>query len=49
MNFKIGLSNVLDSLFKAKRLCCDIEIVATLTSWVTTHNWALKVKRLSGH
>ena len=49
MNFKFGLLNVLDSLLKAKRLCCDIEIVTTFISCVVTHNWALKAKRVSQH
>ena len=49
MNLKFRLLNVLDSLSKTKRLCCDIEIVATFISCVATHNWALKVKRVSLH
>ena len=47
MNFKIGLSNVLNSLLKENRLCCNIEIIETLISCVATHNWALKAKRVS--
>ena len=47
MNFKFGLLNILDSLLKAKILWCDIEIVATFISCVTTLNWALKAKRVS--
>ena len=49
MNFKFGSLNVLDSLSKAKRLCCDIEIVAAFISCVVTLNWALRAKRVSRH
>ena len=47
MNFKFGPLNVLDSLLKAKRLCCGIDIVETFISCVATHNWVLKEKRVS--
>ena len=46
MNFKFGLLKVLDFLLKAKRLCCDIEIVTTFIGCVVTLTWALKAKRV---
>ena len=36
MNFRFRILNILNSLLKAERMCCDIEVVVI-------YYWALKV------